>query len=188
MKNLFLSFACRTIEDQSGQVLVISAAVLAALLVLGGLGMDAGRGYIAQARLQTYANAAALAAAGEVYNSSTENNATTYANNYSGSSGDENAVSYLGTITTGVVTKCLNVLMPSGTTCVTGSNPNAVRVTESASIPTTFMALLGKKTMNISAIATAAMQGIAQKWNIAVIEAVFHSAESGKWERPQEFL
>jgi Flp pilus assembly protein TadG len=170
MRNALLSFARRTIEDQSGQVLAISAVVLAALAVLGGLGMDAGRGYIAQARLQTYANAAALAAAGEVYNSGTQNNSTYYANSYSASTGEENAVSYLGTITTAVATECLNVLMPSGTTCVTGSNPNAVKVTESASIPTTFMALIGKKTMNISAVSTAAMQGVSQKWNVAIIQ------------------
>jgi hypothetical protein len=169
MRSFITSFARNTIENQSGQVLPLTAVVLVALMGLGGLGMDFGRAYIAQARLQTYANAAALAAAGEVYNTSTTNNATTYANDYSASTGDENAISYLGTVTTSVTTKCLNLLLPSGSTCTTGSPANAVQVTESASIPTTFMAVLGKKTINISAIATASMQGKAQPWNVAII-------------------
>jgi hypothetical protein len=143
--------------------------MLVALLSLGGLSMDFGRAYIAQARLQTYANASALAAAGEVYNTSSTNGATTYANNYSASTGDENAVSYLGTVTTSVTTKCLNLLLPSGTTCGSSSPANAVQVTESASIPTTFMNLLGKKTLKVSAVATASMQGVSQPWNVAVI-------------------
>ena len=59
--------------------------------------MDFGRAYIAQARLQTYANAAALAAAGVVYNTSTTNNATTYANNYSASTAMRTPLATLGT-------------------------------------------------------------------------------------------
>ncbi|MGD0345733.1 MAG: pilus assembly protein TadG-related protein [Terracidiphilus sp.] len=169
MKNIVTTIARKTITDQSGQILPMSAVVLVALMVLGGLGMDAGRGYIAQARLQTYANAAALAAAGVVYNTSSTNNATTYANDYSASAGDENAISYLGTITTTVAPKCLNLLMPSGSTCGTGSPSNAVQVTESASIPTTFMRLVGKNTMKISAVATASMQGASLPWNVAII-------------------
>jgi len=170
MRKFIKSFARKTIGDQSGQILPLTAVVLVALMGLGGLGIDFGRAYIAQARLQTYANASVLAAAGEVYNSSTTNNATTYANDYSASTGDENAISYLGTVTTTVGTKCLNMLMPKGTTCGTGSPANAVVVTEQASIPTTFMAVLGKKTINIAAVATASMQGVSQKWNVAIIE------------------
>jgi len=83
MRNAVISFARKAIADQRGQILPISAVMLVALLSLGGLSMDFGRAYIAQARLQTYANAAALAAAGEVYNTSTTNNASTYADNYS---------------------------------------------------------------------------------------------------------
>lgn len=169
MRNVIKSFARRTIQDQRGQILPISAVMLVALLSLGGLSMDFGRAYIAQARLQTYANAAVLAAAGEVYNTSTTDSATTYANNYSASKGDNNAVSYMGTVSTSVITKCLNMLLPSGT-CTSSSPANAVQVRESASIPTTFMALLGKKTMNISAVATASMQGVSEKWNVAIIE------------------
>ena len=169
MRKFIRSFARKTIGDQSGQILPLTAVVLVALMGLGGLGMDFGRAYIAQARLQTYANAAALAAAGVVYNTSTTNNATTYANDYSASTGDENAISYLGTITTTVATKCLNILLPGDTGCTDTSPANAVVVTEKASISTTFMAVLGKKTINIAAVATASMQGSSQPWNIAII-------------------
>jgi len=65
---------------------------------LGGIGIDRdvghgrdvcrrSRAYVAHAQLQNYANAAVLAAAGLVYNTSSTNNATTEANLYSGSSG-----------------------------------------------------------------------------------------------------
>lgn len=168
MRKAVISFARKTIADQRGQILPISAVMLVALLSLGGLSMDFGRAYIAQARLQTYANASVLAAAGEVYNTSTTSSATTFAKNYSASTGDNNAISYMGTVTTSVTTKCLNMLLPSGT-CTSSSPANAVQVRESASIPTTFMALLGKKTMNISAVATASMQGKAQPWNVAIV-------------------
>jgi Flp pilus assembly protein TadG len=169
MKNAIRSFARKAIEDQSGSILVFSAGVAVGLMALGGLSMDFGRAYIGETQLQAYANASALAAAGEVYNTSSTNNASAYANNYSASSGDENAVSGLGTITTTVTMKCLNLLEPSGTTCGTNSPKNAVQVTETASVPTTFMRLLGKDTLNIAAVATASMQGVSQPWNVAVI-------------------
>lgn len=169
MRNIVKSFARKTIKDQSGQILPISAVMLVALLSLGGLSMDFGRAYIAQARLQSYANASALAAAGVVYNTSATTNATAYAKDYSASTGGDNAVSYMGTVVTSVTQKCLSILLPSGSQCTTGSPSNAVQVTESASIPTTFLSLLGKKTMNIAAVATASMQGKALPWNVAII-------------------
>ena len=101
MRKFIKSFARRAIQDQRGQVLPLTAVMLVALMGLGGLGMDFGRAYIAQARLPTYANAAALAAAGGAHDTSTtQTMLTTYANNYSASTGDENAIGYLGTITT----------------------------------------------------------------------------------------
>ena len=55
-------------------------AGITAILGIGGLLIDVGRAYVVRADLQNYANAAALAAAGNVYNSSSTSNATSYAN------------------------------------------------------------------------------------------------------------
>jgi Flp pilus assembly protein TadG len=157
------------IHDQDGQVLPWVVLGMTGLLGMGGLTIDAGRAYVAHSQLQNYANAAALAAAGVVYNTSSTANATTYANNYSASSGNKNANSNLGTVTTTVTTVCLNLLQPSGTKCGSGSPANAVKVKESASVSTTFMRMFGVSNLTVSAVATASMQGVAQPWNVAII-------------------
>ena len=170
MKSILISFVRRALSDQRGQVLPYVALGMVGMLGVGGLAIDAGRGYVVHAQLQSYANAAALAAAGEVYNTASTNNSTTIANQYSGSSGDENANSNLGTVNTAVSPECLNMLMPAGSSCLTGSPANAVQVTESVSVNTFFMKMFGKPTLNVQATATASMQGIAEQWNVAIIE------------------
>jgi Flp pilus assembly protein TadG len=137
-----------------------------------GLVMDVGRAYLAHAQLQNAANAAALAAAGQVYNTSSTTNATTYADTYSATTSDDNADSspMFQSVSTSVTTKCLNLLQPKGATCTTGSAANAVQVTETASIKTYFMPIVfGPNTMSMSATATSSMSGLAQSWNVAII-------------------
>jgi hypothetical protein len=131
--------------------------------------VDVGHAYVVQGTLQNSANAAALAAAGYVYTSKNASvNTSTMADQYSAMSGDENA--YTGsTVNTYPSTKCLNMLMPKGASCTTGSAPNAVQVIQATAVKTTFMGLLGMKTLNVSATATASMQGSSLPWNIAVI-------------------
>jgi hypothetical protein len=107
MKTTIVSFARKALNDQRGQVLPWVALGLIGMLGMGGMSVDVGRAYVAHAQLQNYANAAVLAAAGLVYNTSSTNNATTEANLYSGSSGDENVNNALGTVTTTVSTVCL---------------------------------------------------------------------------------
>lgn len=171
MKSLIKSFARKALHDQRGQVLPWVALATVGLLGMGGLGIDVGRAYVAQAQLQNYANAGALAAAGLVYNTSSTNNASTEANLYSGGSGDDNANPSLGTVHTTVSTVCLNVLEPSGSTCGTSGQANAVKVVESATVPTYFMKLVtfGHSTIAVSAEATASMQGQSQPWNVAIV-------------------
>ncbi|MGO8758635.1 MAG: TadG family pilus assembly protein [Terracidiphilus sp.] len=170
MKNRIRLFFFRVIADDRGQSLPWVAAIVSAFLAVGGgLGVDLGRAYVVRAQLQNYANAMALAAAGEVYNTSLLNNATTWATTYSASKGDYNYTSGLGTVTPSVSQVCLNVLMPTGSTCSTGSPANAVKVSETTSIPTFFMKLFGVPNLTITANATASMQGKAQPWNVAII-------------------
>ena len=170
MKKTIGLFVHKALLDQRGQVLPWLAVVLVGLLGTAGLSIDVGRAYVVHSQLQNYANAAALAAAGEVYNTSSTDNATTIATNYgSGSTSAENYNATLGTITPTITTKCLNLLMPGGTGCTTGSPANAVQVKESVSIPTYFMKLLGFSSLNLSATALASMQGMSNPWNVAVI-------------------
>jgi hypothetical protein len=58
--------------------------------------------------------------------------------------------------------------MPKGFPC-TGAPDNAVAVTQTVDVPTTFMRLFGFNKLTVSATATASMQGIAQPWNVAII-------------------
>jgi Flp pilus assembly protein TadG len=169
MKKIIGLFVRKALNDQRGQVLPWVAVVLVGLLGMAGLSIDVGRAYVVHSQLQNYANAAALAAAGEVYNTSSTDNATTVATTYGAGKGGENVNTALGSPTPTVTTKCLNMLMPGGTGC-TGSSPaNAVQVKESASIPTYLMKLFGFSTLNLSATATASMQGMAHPWNVAII-------------------
>jgi hypothetical protein len=171
MRSIIVSFLRRTLEDQRGQVLPMAAVVMVGVLGMGGLTIDVGRAYVLHGQLQNSTNAAALAASGEVYNASSTNNAQTYAQEYSSSaSGDKNYdPSGFGTVTTTVTPMCLNMLMPKGSACGSGSASNSVRVKQSAVLQTVFMRLFGVNTLTVSATATASMQGTAQPWNVAII-------------------
>jgi hypothetical protein len=170
MKKTIGLFVQKAFNDQRGQILPWLAVVLVGLLGTAGLSIDVGRAYVVRSQLQNYANAAALAAAGEVYNTSSTNGASAVASTYSAGSGDQNGNSGLGAVTATVSTVCLNVLMAPGTTCSsTGAQPNAVKVAEKATMPTYFMSLLGYKNISVNAQATASMQGAAQPWNVAII-------------------
>jgi len=170
MKANIFSFVRKALRDQCGQVLPWMAMGFVGMIGMGGLTVDIGRAYVVHAQLQNYANAAVLAAAGLVYNTSSTNNATTEATTFSGSSGDLNASSSLKTVTTTVRTLCLNALQPAGTTCPSSNPPpNAVRVVEKTTISTLFMKMFGVSQLNVAATATASMQGQAQPWNVAII-------------------
>jgi Flp pilus assembly protein TadG len=165
-----MSFARRALNDQRGQVLPWVALGLVAMMGMGGMSIDVGRAYVAHAQLQNYANAAVLAAAGVVYNTSSVDNATTVADSYSAGTGDQNVNNALGTVNTTVWTLCLNSLQPANSSCPkTNPPPNAVKVLEKATVPTYFMGLFGIHQVNVSALATASMQGQVQPWNVAII-------------------
>jgi len=169
IKSILRSFGLRLIGEERGDVLPMLAVSMIAMLGMGGVTVDVGRAYVLREQLQNSTNAAALAASGAVYNSSSTDNANAYATQYgSTASADKNYNSNLGTVSTTVTTKCLNSLMLSGT-CGTSGTANAVQVTQSASLKTTFMSLFGVKTLTVSAEATASMQGVAQPWNVAII-------------------
>jgi Flp pilus assembly protein TadG len=181
MKSAMLTFVRKLWKDERGQTMPLVAAALTGLLGVSGLTIDVGNFYTVRAQLQSTTNAAALAAAGSVWNSTSSTSAATstvtnflsnyYSNNYgvSFSDGAAHNVGSLGTVTPPTVTaKCLKMLLASGQTC-SSTTTNAVRVTQSATTKTHFMSLFGVKSVTISATATASMLGPAQPWNVAVI-------------------
>lgn len=157
------------LRGDSGQVLQWAALAMVGLIGMCGLSIDAGRAYVAHTQMQNYANAAALAAAWQVYNSNSSTNVTNTATSYSASSGDKNYTTAVGSVTTTVTTKCLNSLLPAGSTCTTGSPANAVVVKQTISVPMMFLKLFGVSQLSVTSTAIASMQGAAQPWNVAII-------------------
>ncbi len=169
MRNSILSFARRAYSDQRGQTLPFVALGMVALLGMGGLVVDVGHAYVVRSQIQNSANAAALAASGAVYNAQTDTvNVTSMATQYDSGAGAQNNYSGV-TVTQTITPKCFNSLMPPGETCGTGSPSNAVVVNNAATVKTYLMGLFGVPALNVSATATASIQGTANSWNVAVI-------------------
>jgi hypothetical protein len=170
MKKNKVSIFRTFLRDQRGQTLPWVAAIVSLTLsVGGGLGVDLGRAYVVRNDLQNYANAMALAAAGDVYNTSLLNNASAWATTYSASQGDYNYNAALGSVTPSITPVCVNMLLTGGGTCSSSSPANAVKISETATINTYFMKLFGVPTLTVTANATASTMGQAQPWNVAIL-------------------
>jgi Flp pilus assembly protein TadG len=169
MKTNMKSFLYCVLTDQSGQVtgpvtIFLLIAAVTVLIGVGGLSVDVGHAYIVRSQLQGAANAAALAAVGDLYTSvNTVSAASTTLTNdalaYSASTGGANYNASLPTVTTTVTTPCITALMPTTTCDKSGNIPNAVKVKETASVPTLFIKLLGVSSLKVGATATAAPKG-----------------------------
>jgi hypothetical protein len=170
MKKNKVAFFRTLLTDQRGQSLAWVAAIVSLTLSIGGgLGVDLGRAYVVRSELQNYANAMALAAAGEVYNTSLLNNATAWATTYSASQGHYNYNSGLGSVTPTITPVCVNMLLTNGGTCSSSSPANAIKIAETTTISTYFMKLFGVPRLTVTANATASTMGAAQPWNVAIL-------------------
>lgn len=158
------------ITDEGGQVLPWVVVMMLAILGVTALVVDVGRAMVVQRQLQASADAAALAAAETI--SGTSTTFETYGTNYSSASGDKNAYTGVTVNAPTVTPLCLTTVSAWGITCATSSGtvsvPNAVSVTESASVPTLFASLFGKATVAVSATSTAA-RARPMPYNIALI-------------------
>ncbi len=170
MKKNKVSFFRALLTDQRGQALPWVIAIMSVSFSIGGgLAVDLGRAYVVRANLQNYANAMALAAAGDVYNTSLLNNASAWATTYSASTGNYNYNSALGSIAPTITPVCVNILLTGGGTCSSSSPANAVKISETATINTYFMKLFGVPTLTVTANSTASTMGAAQPWNVAIL-------------------
>ena len=157
-------------QDEGGQVL--PWVVLAMVVVLGAaaLSVDLARAMVVQRQLQSSADAAALAAAESISGTSTTYQSV--ADNYSAATGEKNTYSGVTSATPTVTPLCLATVSAWGIACTTSGStvtvPNAVRVTESATVPTLFAGIFGKPSLAVSATSTAA-RARPMPYNIALI-------------------
>jgi Flp pilus assembly protein TadG len=140
--------------------------MILAMLGMGALTMDYGRAYIAYHQLQSATDAAALAGAEQLPNTT----AISYAQLYSASSGGMNTYNWMPQVTVTATAICSTTLQGLGLPCGGAAGGNALRVTESVTLPTYFARLFGVKTIPVITTSTAAMRGApGVPYNIVVI-------------------
>ncbi|MGA8110279.1 MAG: pilus assembly protein TadG-related protein [Acidobacteriaceae bacterium] len=158
------------LADDGGQILPWVAVATVVLICTSALVLDIGNAMVAQRQLQASTDAAALAAAQSISGTSTAYQ--TAAAKYSSASGDKNAYSGLTVSSPTVTALCLKTITGWGIACSTTGGtvtvPNAVQVTEKATINTFFAGIFGKPTIALSATSTAA-NARPLPYNIALI-------------------
>lgn len=177
----------RLLKEELGQTLPFTAVILVSVMGLSGMAVDAGHGYYAYQRLKVATNAATLAGAAGMPDTTT---ATNNVNTYSSATGDKN---YLGSIMKNVVAtttfSCSSTVSNTlGVSCLTSSGAaggyNSLTVKQTATVPTWFGSLFGIPDFNIAATSMASMAGGENAvYNVAVIMDTTHSmsdADSGK--------
>lgn len=145
----------RRLRGDDGQVVTfVAVGMLIFLLGVAGVVIDVGRAYVVKRKLQSTADAAALAAAMDLpATTSVLSDAAAY-----GPAG-KNKLNGVSNPTQTVSTWCLSSISycPGGTpgTQTSGTQANGVVVTESASVSTTFLSLFGINSIAVRAKATA---------------------------------
>jgi Flp pilus assembly protein TadG len=135
--------ATLTRDRERGQTIILTVLALTVILGLVGLVIDLGSAYYAQRRVQATADAAALAGAVNLPDTST---AMAVAAQY-GANG-KNATTNLPNVTENITTKCV--------TSFPGCNPsNALVVTETAHVSTKFLRIFNINNVDVTVRSTA---------------------------------
>lgn len=170
MKKTTKSLLFRIIRDERGQIVpMMAAGLLIAMFGLTAISIDLGNVYLAYQQLQASTNAAALAGAQALPNTT----ATTQATHYSSTSGGLNAYTNLPGVT--MVSgypkiECLTTLENEGLPCYSPANGNAVQVQQKVNVKLYFASLLGAPPIPLTATSTAAARGAdAGPFNVAII-------------------
>ncbi|HEY2471896.1 MAG TPA: Tad domain-containing protein [Terracidiphilus sp.] len=167
----------RLMQDQRGGIAIWSALLIPLVLGMGGLVVDLSYAYVCHKELQMSTDAAALAAAAGLPNTTA---ASTGGNSFSASPGNLNAYPNLNkpialsNTTTTVTPGCVSIAnLPQ---CGGSITANAVQVTETTTIPTFFIKALnifgvhGVQSLRLTAESTAIMRG-AQRgpYDVAIV-------------------
>jgi Flp pilus assembly protein TadG len=145
----------RSRHGQRGQTLLLMAGLLVVLLGMSAFVIDLGNAYFSLRELQAATDAAALAGAEDLPNTT----ATTTAARYGATVGSYNARPNLTNVSMVQGYPELKCLTSTGVPCLAPSNMNAIVVKEQAVIPTFFARIFGVKSLTISAMATASAKG-----------------------------
>jgi hypothetical protein len=163
------TFFFRLLKDQRGQMLPIMALMFGAFIGTAALSIDLGRAFVDNRELQASTNAAALAGAEELPNST----ATGEATDFSSETGDLNARTNMtnATMVSGYPKLlCLTTLSNLGMPCSAPAKANAVQVQQQVTVPMFFARIFGKQSLTLTATATAAMKGaVSSPYNVAII-------------------
>jgi Putative Flp pilus-assembly TadE/G-like len=172
------SLFIRVLKNEDGQMLPYMAFLIVATCGMAGLTLDLGRAYGCYRELQASTDAAALAGAYEMFQTTaTSASVSSKVTAYSSATGGANANPNLPGVTVTTTLKCLSSVAALGAVCVgapTGNN--ALQVRQTMAMPTLFIRALGAigittaQSLNISATATAAMKGgVNQQYNVAIV-------------------
>lgn len=147
------------------QVLPWVAVLMFLFLGMAALSIDVGHALVVQRQLQVSADAAALAAAETLPGT----NYQAVGQAYSANSGGNNTYTGVSVSNMTVKGECLSTLTGWGIPC-TATSPNAVQVTQTATLNTFFGGILGMKTLTVNATSTAAARGsIPLPYNVAIL-------------------
>jgi hypothetical protein len=185
MKSNFWGLLVRPLKEESGQILPWMALVGVAVVGMAGLTVDLGRAWSDYRQLQASSDAAALAGAYALNQpgattTSVESTICTYGANSTGGTGCPvglNASPNLPNAVTNVSFLCVTDSSLVTAPCSASStNYNVVQVTQTASVPTMFirvMGAIGLKTLaeiNLSTTSTATMMsGMSKELNVAIV-------------------
>ena len=185
MKRFGIPLMRRFLKDEIAQAAVMAVVTASTMMALAGASLETGHIYYAYQQLQASTNAAALAGALAMPDTTA---ASTNVTLYSSQSGQLNANGMLQNASAtptflclGTVTSGLNV--PCSTSTGASGGYNALSVRQTAKLNLWFGGLVGVRTLNLAAIATAAMRGgTNEPWNIAIVldtTASMGSSDSG---------
>jgi hypothetical protein len=136
-------------DDESGQIMVVTALALVLMLVCVGLVVDVGHAMLVQRQLQAGVDAAALAGVQHLPQASV---AETVARQYSATPGSKNQVNTVNNAVTTATVSCLAGV--PGCTRRDGG-VNGITVVSSSRVPTWFGRIIGIRHMEVSAKAVA---------------------------------
>lgn len=152
-----------TIRDESGQVIMLAALAMAAMLVMVAFVVDIGKAYLVQRQLQAGVDAAALAGAQHLPDPT---DATTTAQDYGPSASEKNEVKLGDNVTTTVTMRC--VASAPGCNPTLG-NYNAVKVHATSDVGLLFARILGINKLKVKATATACSPCTAKPLDVMLV-------------------
>ncbi len=172
MKRFGISSIRRFLKDEGGQTAVMVMITASTMMALSAASLETGHVYYAYEQLQASTNAATLAGANAMPDTT---QASSYVTLYSAQTGRLNASSMLQNVTATPTFLCLSTVtntLQVGCQTSTGATGgyNAVRVKQTGTVHLWFGGLFGMRQMTLVTYATASMRGGGDApWNIAIV-------------------